>query len=142
MIEFKNNGFTLIELLVVIAIMGILSSVVLASLNQARTQGSDAAVKQNLQTVRVQAHIYADDNNGDYGNITNCSTGVFSDPIVTNAINAAVSAAGGGSPTCNGDGTGSSQKYAVSGPLKSGGTWCVDSRGIAMNGDAIGGECQ
>ncbi|HQC46196.1 MAG TPA: type II secretion system protein, partial [Candidatus Paceibacterota bacterium] len=29
----KNKGFTLIELLVVIAIIGILSSVVLASLN-------------------------------------------------------------------------------------------------------------
>ncbi|NCU28847.1 MAG: prepilin-type N-terminal cleavage/methylation domain-containing protein, partial [Candidatus Moranbacteria bacterium] len=31
----KNKGFTLIELLVVIAIIGILSSVVLASLNSA-----------------------------------------------------------------------------------------------------------
>ena len=36
--SIKENGFTLIELLVVIAIIGILSSIVLASLNSATDQ--------------------------------------------------------------------------------------------------------
>lgn len=36
------KGFTLIELLVVVAIVGILASVVLASLNSSRAKGRDA----------------------------------------------------------------------------------------------------
>ncbi|OGG69804.1 hypothetical protein A3F27_00715 [Candidatus Kaiserbacteria bacterium RIFCSPHIGHO2_12_FULL_53_13] len=48
--SIRKGGFTLIELLVVIAIIGILSSVVLASLNSARVKGRVASAQQTLKS--------------------------------------------------------------------------------------------
>lgn len=57
----RNRGFTLIELLVVIAVIGILSSVVLASLNSARAKGRDAQRQQNQHELRTALLLYYDD---------------------------------------------------------------------------------
>lgn len=62
-----KRGFTLIELLVVIAIIGLLSSIVLASLNSARTKGTDAAIKSDLNNIRAQAELYYTNTNSSYG---------------------------------------------------------------------------
>ncbi|MDP2651045.1 MAG: type II secretion system protein [bacterium] len=127
----KARGFTLIELLVVIAIIGILSSVVLASLNTARGKGADAAVKTNLANIRAQAEILYD-KWGCYSNSTSCNlsnlctAGIFLDPTVASMITSAQNA-GGGTAACR---TGSGgATWGASVPLKTGNHWCVDSEG-------------
>ena len=60
--SMKNKrGFTLIELLVVIAIIGILSSVVLASLNSARAKARDASRIATLVQIRTALELYYND---------------------------------------------------------------------------------
>ena len=54
------RGFTLIELLVVIAIIGILSSIVLASLNTARQKSRDARRVADIKQIQLAMQLYYD----------------------------------------------------------------------------------
>jgi prepilin-type N-terminal cleavage/methylation domain-containing protein len=56
----RERGFTLIELLVVIAIIGILASVVLASLNSARQKSRDARRISDVQQIKLGLELFFD----------------------------------------------------------------------------------
>lgn len=56
----RRSGFTLIELLVVIAIIGVLASIVLASLNSARRKSRDARRITDLKQIQLALELYFD----------------------------------------------------------------------------------
>ena len=126
----RSQGFTLIELLVVIAIIGVLSAVVLASLNTARSKGNDAAIQSDLATIQTQAEIYYGSNSNSYGTAgTTCTAAgsLFVDPTIAKALGGAQT--NSSSVTC----ANSPTAYAVSAQMRSDPSkyWCVDSTGGA-----------
>jgi prepilin-type N-terminal cleavage/methylation domain-containing protein len=62
MTKSYKRGFTLIELLVVIAIIGILASIVLASLDSARKKGRDARRIADIKQIQLALELYYDAN--------------------------------------------------------------------------------
>ncbi|MDB5265171.1 MAG: hypothetical protein JWN64_742 [Parcubacteria group bacterium] len=152
------RGFTLVELLVVIAIIGLLSGIILASLNYARSQSRDAAIKTQMAAMRNQAEIFSAANGsytglgagGGEDNVDQCLSktnpsfaalfiNTVLDPDVTGNINALGvgvvhnrGAANGSRVFCGV----SSARWAFAVPLNSptssgANGWCVDSTGAS-----------
>ncbi len=131
----RGKGFTLIELLVVIALIGMLASVVLASLNSSRAKGVNAAIRNNLTHARAQVALFYDDGNLTYeitdginsvcvNSITSTPKGIAGFITETDAIN------GAGQVDCNDSPT----RWALAAQFtgdQSDRYFCIDSTGFA-----------
>ncbi len=133
-----KKGFTLIELLVVIAIIGILSSVILASLSTAREGGKAAAIKESMNGIRSQMELYHNPDTAYGDNDTDTTpfqceagTGAFVDLKVID-IQRDIVAKGATNQQCSTDvaagGNDTAWAYSVTLPGTSG-SWCIDSTG-------------
>jgi type II secretion system protein G len=134
--NIKSRGFTLIELLVVIAIIGILSSVVLASLNSARQKSRDAKRVSDIKQMQLALELYYDANGGYPAttSVANLVTPGYIPAIPTDPTNGAnYSYAGLGSgATCS--------SYHLGATLESGTHAALDSDVDASAGTACTGS--
>ncbi len=125
-----KKGFTLIELLVVIAIIGILASVVLVNLNDARAKGKDASAMSSMASLKTQIELVADGSS--YSGL--CTNTAVPNTGITN-LKAAINAQSGHTMTCDDD---SANAWAAQVQLNgtSGPYYCVDSSGFTGKDDA------
>lgn len=123
----------MIELLVVISIIGFLTSVSLATLNSVRDDAANAAIKQNMNSIRASAAVYYDEHQ--------TYDGLIQHHPVNRAINAALAAFGqsASSPSIQ-LAHGEVYVFTVRIRTRDGSDryWCVDSTGVAKETGNIG----
>lgn len=109
----KRQGFTLIELLVVIAIIGTLATIVMVSLNTARSKARDTRRAADLRNVAAALEMYYDSKTGYPANLDALKTEGYLPSVPTDPKNPATAY---GYVRCGG--TASDQDYTLSATME------------------------
>ena len=119
----------IVALFIVIAIIGVLSSVVLVSLNTARTKAQEISMKNQITSVRAGMELYRGINYS-YSNADNCYSGAFLDSELVQNISSLKAY----NPVCYARG----DSYAISAALNSSrSSYCIDNNGFNSDGVAV-----
>lgn len=127
-------GIIIAAILPAIAILGILSTVVLVSLNAAREKAKDAKIISNFNSIRTGVELYYASNNGSYSSAKDCSTGMFLDQNIQQLISS-ISSMSNEKITCYAE----DKSYAISAGVQMSEfpDYCVDSSGYSGRGEAF-----
>lgn len=125
----KQKGFTLVELLIVIAIIGILSAIVITSLNKARASGNDGKVKGQIANLRAATDVYYQNHGNSFKGLCSVPMGDVSGTYqLLQTSNYPVKT----TLDCGDD----DSVYSVAASMSGNAAWCVDSDGTSRNANA------
>lgn len=116
-----QNGFTLVELLITISIIGVLASIILTSLNDARGSAVTAKIQTEMDAIAKRASI---EQMSSLTYDTVCgSNGMATSTTIVNLLTS-INTLASSTVICNSDTT----AYAISVPINTV-HWCVDNVG-------------
>lgn len=125
------KAFTLIELLVVVAIIGIISSLLMVSIEGVQERARDSRIKNEMNQLGKAVEIY--------GLIKQDYTSLSSDQEISTLLSSITSQ--GGTAESNIFISGDGNNYCIFSSLNSNQSWCIDNTGYSGTGSCTSYQC-